>query len=121
MRGNNPVSHLSPPIRPRAVRPFPLEQAVDTIMLSFCDDCDRHGGNPKFAPPQLQARKPGTRAGTSLCDACGGAGRLACAVTCSAFSVSTCAFLCRCSLGLCSWPQDAMGKVPEPAHVEQKV
>lgn len=30
------------------------ELAVDTIMLSFCDDCDRHGGNPRFAPPQLQ-------------------------------------------------------------------
>ena len=32
------------------------DMAVDTIMLSFCDDCDRHGGEPKFAPELLQAR-----------------------------------------------------------------
>jgi choline transporter-like protein 2/4/5 len=27
--------------------------AVDTIILAFCEDCEVHGGNPKFAPPLL--------------------------------------------------------------------
>lgn len=43
-------------------------QAVDTIMLSFCDDCERHGGDPKFAPPQLQARRGAHR---EACEVCG--------------------------------------------------
>ncbi len=29
------------------------EMAIDTVMLAFCEDCDMHGGNPKWAPPLL--------------------------------------------------------------------
>ncbi|CAD7702902.1 unnamed protein product, partial [Ostreobium quekettii] len=29
------------------------EMTVDTILLSFCEDCESNGGNPKFAPPLL--------------------------------------------------------------------
>jgi len=29
------------------------EMAVDTILLSFCEDCELHGGEPQFAPPIL--------------------------------------------------------------------
>ena len=29
------------------------EMAVDTILLSFCDDCDANGGEPKYAPEKL--------------------------------------------------------------------
>lgn len=31
------------------------EMAVDTILLSFCEDCEMNGGNPKYAPPLLAA------------------------------------------------------------------
>ena len=24
--------------------------AIDTIMLSFCEDCESHNGNPQYAP-----------------------------------------------------------------------
>lgn len=27
--------------------------AIDTILLAFCEDCDKHDGNPKWAPPLL--------------------------------------------------------------------
>ena len=26
------------------------EMAIDTIMLSFCEDCESHNGNPQYAP-----------------------------------------------------------------------
>ena len=29
--------------------------AIDTIMLSYCIDCDQNGGVPKMAPPMMQA------------------------------------------------------------------
>ena len=29
------------------------EMAIDTILLAFCEDCELHGGNPKWAPPLL--------------------------------------------------------------------
>ena len=29
------------------------EIAVDTILLAFCEDCELHGGEPKWAPPLL--------------------------------------------------------------------
>jgi len=29
------------------------EMAVDTVLLSFCEDCERNDGDPKFAPPLL--------------------------------------------------------------------
>ena len=31
------------------------EMAIDTIMLSYCIDCDQNGGVPKMAPPMMQA------------------------------------------------------------------
>ncbi|MEW5314521.1 MAG: hypothetical protein WDW38_006013 [Sanguina aurantia] len=31
------------------------EMAIDTILLSFCEDCEMNGGNPKYAPPLLAA------------------------------------------------------------------
>lgn len=27
--------------------------AIDTILLSFCEDSESHGGNPQYAPPLL--------------------------------------------------------------------
>lgn len=27
--------------------------AIDTIMLSFCEDCESHNGNPQYAPVLL--------------------------------------------------------------------
>lgn len=30
------------------------EMAVDTILLSFCEDCGANGGDPKYAPPLLE-------------------------------------------------------------------
>ena len=27
--------------------------AIDTVMLSFCEDCEAHGGEPRKAPPLL--------------------------------------------------------------------
>lgn len=27
--------------------------AIDTVMLSFCEDCEAHGGEPRKAPPIL--------------------------------------------------------------------
>ncbi|GAX82667.1 hypothetical protein CEUSTIGMA_g10093.t1 [Chlamydomonas eustigma] len=30
-----------------------FELAIDTTLLAFCEDCDRNGGNPKWAPPLL--------------------------------------------------------------------
>jgi choline transporter-like protein 2/4/5 len=38
------------------------EMAIDTIFLAFCEDCDKHDGNPKWAPPILMeamGQKPG--------------------------------------------------------------
>ena len=35
-------------------------QAVDTIMLCFCDDCQRHGA-PLYAPKELQEKVLGRR------------------------------------------------------------
>lgn len=29
------------------------EMAIDTILLSFCEDCETNSGNPRFAPPLL--------------------------------------------------------------------
>lgn len=29
------------------------EMAVDTVLLSFCEDCESNNGNAKFAPPLL--------------------------------------------------------------------
>jgi hypothetical protein len=29
------------------------EMAIDTILLSFCEDAEAHGGHPRFAPPLL--------------------------------------------------------------------
>ena len=29
--------------------------AIDTIMPSYCIDCDQNGGVPKMAPPMMQA------------------------------------------------------------------
>lgn len=29
------------------------DMAIDTIMLAFCEDCEKHDGNPKWAPPLL--------------------------------------------------------------------
>ncbi|KAG2493603.1 hypothetical protein HYH03_008120 [Edaphochlamys debaryana] len=29
------------------------EMAIDTIILAFCEDCDKNGGTPKYAPPLL--------------------------------------------------------------------
>lgn len=29
------------------------EYAVNTILLSFCEDCEEHDGNAQFAPPLL--------------------------------------------------------------------
>ncbi|GMH42049.1 hypothetical protein BSKO_09968 [Bryopsis sp. KO-2023] len=29
------------------------EMAIDTILLSFCEDCETSNGNPKYAPPLL--------------------------------------------------------------------
>lgn len=29
--------------------------AIDTILLSFCEDAEAHGGHPQFAPPLLLA------------------------------------------------------------------
>lgn len=29
------------------------EMAIDTVLLAFCEDCDMHGGDPKWAPPLL--------------------------------------------------------------------
>ncbi len=26
------------------------EMAIDTILLSFCEDCESHNGNPQYAP-----------------------------------------------------------------------
>eukprot|EP00201_Polytomella_parva_P001783 CAMPEP_0175080930 /NCGR_PEP_ID=MMETSP0052_2-20121109/25824_1 /TAXON_ID=51329 ORGANISM="Polytomella parva, Strain SAG 63-3" /NCGR_SAMPLE_ID=MMETSP0052_2 /ASSEMBLY_ACC=CAM_ASM_000194 /LENGTH=631 /DNA_ID=CAMNT_0016351771 /DNA_START=468 /DNA_END=2363 /DNA_ORIENTATION=- len=30
-----------------------FEMAIDTVMLCFCEDCDMHDGNPKYAPRLL--------------------------------------------------------------------
>lgn len=30
-----------------------VEMAIDTVLLAFCLDCEKHGGNPAFAPPLL--------------------------------------------------------------------
>lgn len=35
--------------------PQVYEMAVDTILLSFCEDCDEHNGTPLYAPPLLLA------------------------------------------------------------------
>ena len=38
------------------------DMAVDTILLSFCEDCMQNDENPKFAPPLLAeaiGMKPG--------------------------------------------------------------
>jgi hypothetical protein len=29
------------------------ELAIDTLLLSFCEDCERHDGRPAAAPPLL--------------------------------------------------------------------
>jgi choline transporter-like protein 2/4/5 len=29
------------------------EMAIDTTLLSFCEDCESHGGHPRHAPPIL--------------------------------------------------------------------
>jgi hypothetical protein len=29
------------------------EMTVDTILLSFCKDCESHRGHPQYAPPLL--------------------------------------------------------------------
>ena len=26
---------------------------IDTCIIAFCDDCDKHGGNPKYSPAAL--------------------------------------------------------------------
>ena len=31
------------------------EMAVDTVLLSFCEDCGANGGNPRYAPPLLMS------------------------------------------------------------------
>lgn len=28
--------------------------SIDTIILAFCEDCDMHGGQPKYAPQLLE-------------------------------------------------------------------
>ena len=30
-----------------------FEMTIDTVLLSFCEDCESHGGNPIYAPPLL--------------------------------------------------------------------
>jgi hypothetical protein len=30
-----------------------VEMAVDTVLLSFCEDCEENGGVPRYAPPLL--------------------------------------------------------------------
>jgi len=30
-----------------------FEMTIDTVLLSFCEDCESHGGNPIHAPPLL--------------------------------------------------------------------
>ena len=42
-----PSTH--PPLRALQV----YEMAIDTILLSFCEDCERTDGNPQFAPKLL--------------------------------------------------------------------
>ena len=29
------------------------ELAIDTVLLSFCEDAESHGGHPRHAPPLL--------------------------------------------------------------------
>lgn len=29
------------------------EMAIDTVLLSFCEDCERNNGHPRCAPPLL--------------------------------------------------------------------
>jgi choline transporter-like protein 2/4/5 len=29
------------------------EMAIDTVLLSFCEDAESHSGHPRFAPPLL--------------------------------------------------------------------
>lgn len=29
------------------------EMAIDTVLLSFCEDCERNSGHPRCAPPLL--------------------------------------------------------------------
>jgi choline transporter-like protein 2/4/5 len=29
------------------------EMAIDTVLLSFCEDCERNSGHPRFAPTLL--------------------------------------------------------------------
>lgn len=59
-----PDTYLSSPVLPVAVSIITgfviaeiffavYEMAIDTILLSFCEDCETNGGEPKCAPPLL--------------------------------------------------------------------
>ncbi|GAX82666.1 hypothetical protein CEUSTIGMA_g10092.t1 [Chlamydomonas eustigma] len=59
-----PNTYLSSPVLPVALSILvgyvvaqiffsTYEMAIDTIMLAFCEDCELHDGNPKWAPPLL--------------------------------------------------------------------
>ncbi|KAK9818176.1 hypothetical protein WJX72_008291 [[Myrmecia] bisecta] len=59
-----PNTYLSSPLLPVAISVLVgyvvaelffsvYEMAVDTILLSFCQDSESHGGNPQYAPPLL--------------------------------------------------------------------
>ncbi|XRB10017.1 choline transporter protein [Pycnococcus provasolii] len=55
------------------------EMAVDTVLLSFCQDCDRNNGSPSCAPPLLllaigKARKGKTGGTSKVSDSDGGDG-----------------------------------------------
>lgn len=41
---------LSKSITPALLGMQVYEMAIDTIMLSFCEDCESHNGNPQYAP-----------------------------------------------------------------------
>ncbi len=53
--------------------------AIDTTLLSFCEDCEEHGGHPRYAPPLLMetlgpaaGSGSGGNGGCFCCCCCGG-------------------------------------------------
>ncbi len=42
------------------------DMAIDTIMLSFCEDCESNNGNPRFAPPLLMEVMGGSGEGSAV-------------------------------------------------------
>jgi solute carrier family 44 (choline transporter-like protein), member 2/4/5 len=59
-----PDTYISSPVLPIAISIITgyivaelffavYEMAIDTIMLSFCEDCEAHNDRPQFAPPLL--------------------------------------------------------------------